>query len=119
MELDSNLCIRVTYITNGDSCFIRNIPEGIYYLKIAYGSDVRRENLAGKPTVRFTQNAFFKKGDDLLDFHLQEAGTEVVGNAVYMNYKIPIYSLFLDVIADTVSSQFDSHAISEETFNKD
>ncbi len=119
VELDSSLCVRIAYITNGDSCFMRNIPEGIYYLKIAYGSDVCRENLNGKPTVRFNQNAFFKKGDDLLDFHLQEAGTEVIGDAVYQNFDIPVYSLFLDVIADTVSRQFDAHVISEEAFNQE
>ena len=39
MNVKSEKCIRYVFINSGSSYQIRNIPQGVYYLKIAYGKE--------------------------------------------------------------------------------
>ncbi len=100
MNLQTNKCIRYVFINSGSNYKIRNIPEGKYYLKIAYGkewfSKVENEHCIGK----FLRNPLYEKGDDIMDFDLQKAS---------YGYNVSSYQLKLDVISSPTS---------EEEFNK-
>src|SRR5690606_32662549 len=62
-------CIRIVYVRAADTYEIKNIPEGRYYLKIAYGKDYRQRLEDGKCQVRFVKNALYEKGTDILDYN--------------------------------------------------
>ena len=101
-------CVRYVFVRNGNTHKISNIPEGRYYLKIAYGKDwmsfAENEKCIGK----FLRNPLYEKGKDILDFNL-----------VYTDggYSVPSYSLKLDVISDNISNSYDSEDIDEKDFN--
>jgi len=110
-------CIRYVYIRGGDIFKIRNIPEGKYYLKIAYGKDWRQKVINGKCIGKFISNALYKKGDEILDFNKVYEGIKTDGDSSYRSYQVSSYSLKLDVIATDVSDKFQTSGISEEEFN--
>jgi len=102
-------CIRIVYIRSKDTYDIKNIPEGRYYLKIAYGKDYRKKIVGSQCYVKFMKKAMYEKGTDILDFNLTR-----VGNDVYQSS----YELSLDVIETIgISQDFKSKDISEEEFN--
>jgi uncharacterized protein YraI len=63
-------CIRIVYVRSGDTYEIKNIPQGRYYLKIAYGKDFRKKIIDNVCYVKFMKNAQYEKGIEILDFNL-------------------------------------------------
>lgn len=108
MNVQSQKCVRYVYISGGSSFKIKNIPAGVYYLKIAYGKQwfSRIEN--GKCIGKFIKNPLYEKGTDILDFNIKYYGNK---------YSIPSFSLSLDVITNNSSNSFNSNDISEDEFN--
>ena len=111
-------CIRIVYIRSKDTYEIKNIPEGRYYLKIAYGKDYRQKIVDNLCYVKFMKNALYEKGSEILDYNLVKRPDTRVGNNVYENWDIPSFELSLDVIETIgISQNFKSTDISEEEFN--
>jgi len=110
-------CIRVLYVRSGETYNIKNIPEGRYYLKIAYGKDYRQKIIQGKCYLKFMKNALYEKGVQTLDFYKQKMPNKVIGNDVYENWNLPSYELSLDVYTTYGEDTFNSGDISEEEFN--
>ena len=108
INVQTNRCIRCVYIRSGDKFTIRNIPEGIYYTKIAYGSDCKQKNIDGKCIDKFTSNALYKRGEELLDYNLEYSDD---------GYQIPSFSLSLDVIY-TEGHTYETNTINEDDFNQ-
>jgi hypothetical protein len=108
MSAKNEKCIRFVYIKSKSSFKIKNLPEGLYYLKIAYGkhwySKIENDRCVGK----FVANPLYKKGSDILDYRIEETET---------GYSIPSYTLSLDVISSSPVNSFSSATISEEEFN--
>ncbi len=105
----NNKCIRYVYIKSSDSYSIKNIPEGKYVVKIAYGSDWRQKIENRKCVGKFMWNASYEEGKEILDFNrVREKG----------GYKLPYYSLRLNVRTSSFSDQFRTNGISEESFNE-
>ena len=113
-ELDS--CFRIAYINSYDSYDLKHIPQGHYYLKIAYGNDWRQTTENGRLYGRFTKNALYERGEEILSFYKLKKENTVVGDYTYENWEIPSYELFLDVIF-AEGQEFDANSISEEDFN--
>jgi hypothetical protein len=111
-------CIRIAYIRANDSYSMKNIPEGKYYLKIAYGKDYRQKIENNQCNVRFMINAEYKKGSDILDYNLVEGQPQWVGGELYETWDVPSFELDLDVIISNRTNNFDSDKISEEQFNE-
>ncbi|MFC5044254.1 SH3 domain-containing protein [Aquimarina hainanensis] len=84
-------CIRVTYIKNSSTQYIRNIPEGEYYVKIAYGKEWMETVKGGKPYGQFTQNALYEKGEDILNFNPIKTDKGI---------NVPSYTLSLDLLSN-------------------
>jgi len=111
-------CIRIVYVRSKDKYDIKNIPEGRYYLKIAYGKDYRQSIVDNKCFVKFMKNALYEKGTEILDFNIVKRPSTKVGNNVYENWDVPSFELSLDVIEKIgISQTFQSKDISEEEFN--
>lgn len=109
MNIENDQCVRYIFINSGSTYNISNIPEGNYYLKIAYGKDwlskIENDQCIGK----FLRDPIYEKGTDILDFFIKYTAD---------GYSIPSYSLELDVISSQTSNSFNSHNISEEDFNQ-
>lgn len=104
------ICIRTVYIESNDFLVIKNIPEGKYYLKLAYGTDWRQKKINGKCNGRFTENARYEIGEERLNFKIMQFSSKV---------DIPSYSLSLGMKArEGIEATFNSNQISEFEFNK-
>lgn len=112
-------CIRAVYIRAGESFEIRNIPQGQYYLKIAYGKNFRQFTENGQCIMRFSQNALYEKGTDILNYEKVKLPNKYINGEEYENWSIPSFELKLDVvITNSKGKSFKSSNISEKEFNK-
>jgi tetratricopeptide (TPR) repeat protein len=108
IRVNNSECIRYVFINKNSEYSIRNIPEGIYYLKIAYGNDWSKIRDQSECSGRFTKNTLFEKGEEILNFNLVHSGN---------SYKVPSFSLKLDVIiSDDKMSTFNTDKINENDF---
>ncbi len=87
-EKDDEL-VRVTYINTNTTQFIRNIPEGEYFLKIAYGKQWVETMKNGKRFGTFSKNALYEKGKQILDFNTVKTSKGI---------NVPSYNLSLDLL---------------------
>lgn len=108
MNVKSEKCIRYVFINSGTSYKIRNIPQGVYYLKIAYGKEWLSKIENNKCVGKFIRNPMYEKGEDILNFTILKT---------YDGQSIPSFRLSLDVVSSNLSNSFSSHNISETDFN--
>lgn len=113
MEINNygkDVCTRIVFIRSADTYEIKNIPEGKYYLKIAYGKDWRQKNIDGKCHGKFMVGPIYEKGDKILDFNKIEKDEY---------YDIPSFELSLDVIYTyDYLNKFNAGEIDEDEFNE-
>ena len=108
INISNDKCIRYVFINKNSTYSIRNIPEGRYYLKIAYGEDWSIMDGQSYCTGRFTKNTLFEKGEDILDYNLVYSGN---------GYQVPSFSLKLDVIiTEDRMNSFSTDKINENDF---
>lgn len=108
INYNTDVCIRYVYINSGTTYKIRNLPEGVYFLKIAYGKNWFSKVENGKCVGKFISNPLYKKGENLMDFHLKHHEN---------GYSIPSFRLSLDVVQTPDADKFNSNSISEDDFN--
>jgi hypothetical protein len=109
-QYNEDICIRMIYIRNNETYYLRNIPEGNYYLKIAYGRDWRQKIVDGQCVGKFMKNAQYEIGDERLDY-----------NVIHKDDRdqVPSFELSLDVyVTKATQPTFNSNDISEAEFNK-
>ena len=109
MNMNTEKCIRYVFVNSGTTYSIENIPEGKYYLKIAYGKDWLSKVENGQCVGKFIKNPLYEKGEDILNFNIKR---ERNGRS------IPSFQLSLDVVSSGISNSFNSQNISESDFNK-
>lgn len=102
-------CIRLAYVRASESYDIKFIPEGVYYLKLAYGKDWRQKVVSGKCIGKFLKSALYEKGDDILDYNKEHTST---------GHYLPSYELSLEVVEAQFFNEFESDEITEEEFNE-
>jgi hypothetical protein len=117
IDVETDRCIRYSYIRGDDTYTMRHIPQGKYYVKIAYGKDWRQKIVDDRCKGKFVINPLYKKGSEILDFNKIYEGVQTVDGEHYRNYSIPSYSLKLEVVDVDTSSHFQTKAISEDDFN--
>ena len=114
MNLETEKAIRIVYIKEGDEIAIRNIPQGRYYLKEAYGKIWKQKNVDGKCIGEFSERAVYKKGKNIADFNIKKTVT-----ATHENYQIPSYSLEIGVtFSKSKSGNYVNNTITSAEFNK-
>jgi len=102
-------CIRYVYISKDDTYLIRNIPAGVYYVKIAFGNNWAESKQQEGCIAKFLENNVYQIGNDLLDFNPVEN---------YEGVQIPSYELILKTYSNNRLNEFNAEDISEEEFNK-
>jgi len=101
-------CIRYVFINKNSTYSIKNIPEGKYYLKIAYGDDWSIMGGQSNCIGRFTRNSIFEKGQDILDYNIVHEGRR---------YQIPSFSLKLNIDTTGINNNtFNTNKINENDF---
>lgn len=110
-------CIRYVYVKGNDEYRITNIPQGEYYLKIAYGKNWRQKEMEGKIVGKFLTNAQYEIGTETLDYNIIYGSKEYTGG-YSQNYSIPSYSVSLNVVQFATLNSFETDTISESEFNE-
>lgn len=109
-QKEGDVCIRTVFIKSYDFMVIRHIPQGKYYLKIAYGNDWRQKKTGSNCQGMFLENAHYEIGKQQLNFNLIDLGNQV---------QTPSYALTLGTkVKDNASSTFVSNPISHKEFEK-
>jgi hypothetical protein len=110
IDYKTDKSIRYVYIRKNTTYTIWNIPEGKYYLKIAYGDDWGVKANESNCEGRFTANSLYKRGDEILDYNIIYKGDG--------SYQVPSFSLKLNVIFTTNDNMnsFSTNNISENDF---
>ena len=109
IDTKTEKCIRYVFIKNGDTYYIKNVPQGTYYLKLSFGNNWSKIGSGTLCFAKFKDNVLYQKGEEILDFNIIK----------YPNgYEIPSFSLHLEVISNNRNNEFQSEEISEEEFYK-
>jgi len=111
VNASNGICIRAAYIKAGESFFMRNIPEGNYLLKEAYGNDFRKSVKNGQCRLRFVRNAIYKRFDTTFSFYIEHTSEGSF---------LPYYNLELGILSGEDSSYHDLEGSeeNEDDFNK-
>lgn len=116
-----DVCIRLVYIKAGETYTMRYIPEDYYYLRVAYGKDMRKKIENGQCVVKFLVDPTYKKGSETLDYYRKRKPDTVDGDYVYKNWEVPSYRLSLNIeysFSAFKGNNFNSVKISEKEFNQ-
>ena len=104
----SGKAIRYAFINANETYTMRNIPNGVYYTKIAYGHDWYSKVVSGKCKGKFARSAHYEQGEEM-NFNIKQN---------FNGYSIPSFSLTLDMISSDPVNTFNSLEISEDVFNE-
>jgi len=119
MQASTDMCIRYVYVKSRSTYSIRNIPQGTYYLKIAYGKRWVEKKEAGMCIGKFASSPLYEKGEDILDFRTRSTGISYENGQRFENFEIPSFEIQLDVVTTGFSSNnLNTDGISEAEFNQ-
>ena len=99
MDWRTDKCIRYVYVAENSTTTVQEIPQGVYYLKLAYGYD---NGKIGK----FTRNVSYERSQDTFDFGVKNSKDEI-------NYRLEI-----NVVDSKLDNNFLATPINEEEFMK-
>ena len=68
IDLSNDRCIRYIFVSENSSITINQIPQGQYYLKIAYGYDWMEKFEDGMTHGKFTRNCYYEKSVDAVSY---------------------------------------------------
>lgn len=98
-------CIRYVFVPENSMENIQMIPQGKYYLKLAYGKDwMEYDNGDGTISGKFTRNVSYDKSVDIFDFGKKNSSS------------IVSYVLQINVENSKLQNNFGTVAISESDF---
>ena len=105
VDAATDRCIRYVFVPENSSANIQMIPQGKYYLKLAYGKDwMEYDNGDGTITGKFTSNVTYDRSVDIFDF-----GKKNSSNVVN-------YLLQINVVDSQLQNSFGTVEISEAEF---
>jgi len=101
-------CVRMVYLKGNTTYSIENIPQGKYYVKLAYGKEWTSSGTGSSCKGGFAKDGFYEKGEDVFDYNVVEN---------YSGYSIPSYELSLHVISTYSQNNFNTDEINKDAFN--
>ena len=105
VDAATDKCIRYVFVPENSSANIQMIPQGKYYLKLAYGKDwMEYDNGDGTITGKFTSNVTYDRSVDVFDF-----GKKNSSNVVN-------YLLQINIMDSQLQNSFGTIEISEAEF---
>lgn len=118
INLKTNKCIRCVFINSGDTYKLKHIPEGIYFVKIAYGRRWKEKYENNDCIGRFTENSYYKMGVETLNYKKIYTGVITKDDKQYETFKLPSYTISLDIKASLWEDRFKTDVITEKDFNE-
>lgn len=112
MNKNEDIAYRIVYIRPQETVVIKNIPQGIYYLKHAAGNNWYQKTLNDKCIGIFKFEHGYYLGDDLMDFNLTETS-----NSNGRTINTPMYELQAGIVV-TDQKRTERNKISSEQFHK-
>ncbi len=106
VDATTNKCIRYAVVPENSTTTVTQIPQGKYYLKLAYGKDWMELQTDSIIIGKFTRNAFYERSREYYDFGKKNSMQEVN------------YDLRINVREETGMNNFETTPISEEEFLK-
>lgn len=106
MDLRTDQCIRYVYVAENSTTTVQEIPQGIYYLKLAYGYDWMSNETDSIKLGKFTRNVSYERSRDTFDFGVKNSAEE------------RSYQLEINVIDSKFENNFLTTTIDEEEFLK-
>lgn len=106
VDAQTDKCIRYAVVPENSTTTVTQIPQGKYYLKLAYGKDWMEFETDSITIGKFTRNAFYEKSRETYDFGKKNTMQEVN------------YDLRINVREETGMNNFETSPISEEEFLK-
>lgn len=104
MDVKTNKCIRYVYVAENTTTTVQDIPQGVYYLKLAYGLDWMKQETDSVTMGKFTRNVQYERSHNTFDFGVKNSREEI-------NYQLEI-----NVVDSHLENNFKSSPISEEEF---
>lgn len=106
VEATTDKCIRYVLVPENSSVNIQMIPQGLYYLKLAYGKDWMEQHTDSIVLGKFTKSVFYERSTNIYDFGKKNSQSIV-------NYRLEI-----NVVDGEAENNFYTEQISEEEFGK-
>lgn len=105
MDVETDRCIRFVFVNENSTATVSQIPQGKYYLKLAYGRDWMQHDTDSVTVGKFTTHVFYEKSRNVFDFGQKNSLREV-------NYELKI-----NVRNASAENNFSTEPISESEFN--
>ena len=106
VDVTTNKCIRYAVVPENSTTTVTQIPQGKYYLKLAYGKDWMELQTDSIVIGKFTRDAFYERSREYYDFGKKNSLQEVN------------FDLRINVREETGMNNFETTPISEEEFLK-
>ena len=106
MDLRTDKCIRYVYVAENTTTTVPEIPQGVYYLKLAYGYDWMEKETDDGKQGKFTRNVLYERSQDTFDFGIKNSREEI-------NYRLDI-----NVVDSKLENNFQTITIDEKEFMK-
>lgn len=105
MDASTDKSIRYVFVPENTTENIQMIPQGKYYLKLAYGNDwMEFDNGDGSLSGKFTRNVSYDKSIDIFDFGKKNSSS------------IVSYVLQINIDNSQLHNNFETVSISEADF---
>lgn len=104
MNASTNKCVRYVYAPENQTVTVNEIPQGLYYLKLAYGRDWMCLRTGSVTMGKFSKNAFYERSIDTYNFGRKNSQD-------FVNYELKI-----NVVDGSVLNNFKTQPIREQEF---
>lgn len=106
IDCRTDKCIRYVYVAENSTTTVQEIPQGKYYLKLAFGYDWMSFDGNGEKKGKFTRNVSYERSLDTFDFGMKNSTEE------------RNFSLEINIVANQLKNNFLTTPINEEEFLK-
>lgn len=106
VDAATDRCVRYAVVRENSTTTVSQIPQGRYYLKLAYGQDWMELSTDSMIIGKFTRNAFYERSRQIYDFGKKNSLEQVN------------YELCINVQDASGMNNFETTPISEEEFLK-
>ena len=104
MDLRTDKCIRYVYVAENTTTTVQEIPQGVYYLKLAYGYDWMEIKTKNGKHGKFTRNISYERSQETFDFGAKNSRKEI-------NYRLEI-----NAVDSKLKNNFLTFSINEDEF---
>ena len=104
MDLRTDKCIRYVYVAENTTTTVQEIPQGVYYLKLAYGYDWMEIKTENGKHGKFTRNISYERSQETFDFGAKNSRKEI-------NYRLEI-----NAVDSKLENNFLTSSINEDEF---